>query len=97
LEKGGKSVYGRKILFLGKDNLSLLREDLFRKGEKEPAKRLILADLQKIDGHLVARRMEMSDLKKGSKTTVLLKEIAFDRPQAANRFTLQNLTREGGD
>lgn len=39
----------------------------------------------------------MSDLKKGSKTTVILKEITFDKPQPAGRFTLQNLNREGGD
>jgi len=97
LEKGGKSVYEKKVLFLRKDILYLLREDLYLKGEKEPGKRMILADIQSIDGHWVARSMEMSDLKKGSKTTVLLKEIAFDRPQAANRFTLQNLNREGGD
>jgi Outer membrane lipoprotein-sorting protein len=97
LEKGGKSVYEKKILFLRKDILYLLREDLYRKGEKEPGKRMILADLQQIDGHWVARRMEMSDLKKKSKTTVLLKEIAFDRPQTVGRFTLQNLNREGGD
>jgi hypothetical protein len=97
LEKGGKSVYEKKILFLRKDILYLIREDLYRKGENEPGKRLILADIQKIDGHWVARRMEMNDLKKGGRTTVLLKEISFDRPQPASRFTLQNLNREGGD
>jgi hypothetical protein len=97
LEKVGKSVYEKKILYLRKDILYLLREDLYRKGEKEPVKRMVLSDLQSIEGHWVARKMEMSDLKKGSRTTVLLKEIAFDRPQTANRFTLQNLNREGGD
>jgi hypothetical protein len=97
LEKGGKSVYEKKILYLRKDILYLLREDLYRKGEKEPVKRMSLSDIQNIEGHWVARKMEMIDLKKGSRTTVLLKEIAFDRPQTANRFTLQNLNREGGD
>jgi len=97
LEKGGKSVYGKKILYLRKDILYLLREDLYRKGDKEPTKRLILSDIQSIGGHWTARKMEMSDLKKGSRTTVLLKEIAFDRPMSANRFTHQNLNREGGD
>ena len=97
LESGGKSVYEKKILYLRKDILYLLREDLYRKGEKDPAKRLILSDIQSIDGHWVAKKMEMSDLKKGSRTTVFLKEIAFDKPQPANRFTLQNLNREGGD
>ncbi len=97
VEKVGKSVYEKKILYLRKDNLYLFREDLYRKGEKEPAKRMVLADLQQVEGHWVARKMEMKDLKKGSTTTVLLKEIVFDRPQATGRFTLQNLNREGGD
>jgi len=97
LEKGGVSVYAKKVLYLRQDILYLLREDLYRKGEKEPAKRMTLADLQQIEGHWVARRMEMRDLKKGSTTTVLLKEITFDKPQPASRFTLQNLNREGGD
>jgi hypothetical protein len=97
LEKGEKSVYEKKILYLRKDILYLIREDLYRKGEKEPVKRLVLSDIQSVDGHWVARKMEMSDLRKGGRTTVLLKEIAFDRPQAAGRFTLQNLNREGGD
>lgn len=97
LEEGGKSVYVKKLLFLRKDLLYLLRMDLFRPGEEEPGKRMFFSDLQNIDGHWVARTMEMHDLKKGSRTTVSLKEIAFDRLQPAGRFTLQNLTREGGD
>lgn len=97
VEKKGKSVYEKKILYLRKENLYLLREDLYRKGEKEPVKRMTLSDLQQLGGHWVARKMEMKDLKKGSTTTVLLKEILFDKPQPASRFTLQNLNREGGD
>lgn len=92
-----KSIYEKKILYLRKDILYLVREDLYRKGEKNPVKRLILSDIQKVDNRWIAKKMEMTDLTKGSKTTVVLKEIAFDRPQAPNRFTLQNLNREGGD
>jgi outer membrane lipoprotein-sorting protein len=97
LEKEDRSVYGKKILYLRKDILYLLREDLYKKVDKEPSKRLILSDLENIGGHWVARKMEMSDLMKGSRTTVLLREITFDRPQSADRFTLKNLNREGGD
>lgn len=97
LEKGGRSVYEKRVIWLRKDILFPVRHDLYRKGMKEPGKRLVFSDIQKVDGHWVARKMEMADLKKGSRTTVLLKEIAFDRPQPAGRFTLQNLTREGGD
>jgi len=97
LESGGKSVYEKKILYLRRDILYLLREDLYRKGDKEPSKVFILSDLLNVEGHWAAKKWEMSDLKKGSKTTVVLQEIAFDNPQPANRFTLQNLNREGGD
>ncbi|HBG05414.1 MAG: outer membrane lipoprotein-sorting protein [Geobacteraceae bacterium GWC2_58_44] len=97
LESSGKSVYEKRILYLRKDILYLLREDLYLKENKQPSKIFILSDLQHVDGHWVAKKWEMSDLKKGSKTTVILKEIAFDKPQPAGRFTLQNLNREGGD
>ena len=90
----GRSVYARKLLALRKDNLYLVRVESWRKGEKEPAKRLVLADLAQVDGHWAARKLEMKDLKKGSTTTVLLLQLAFDHPQPADRFTLQNLNRE---
>lgn len=97
LEQAGKSVYEKKVLYLRKDLLYLVRVDLYRLGRKEPSKVFALSDLQNIAGHWVARRLEMTDLTKGSRTTVLLKEVAFDEPQPADRFTLQNLNREGGE
>lgn len=96
-EKYWKSVYGKKILFLRKDLLYIVREDLYRKGDKEPAKRFVLSDIRNVEGRWVAKRLEMTNLLNGSKTTILLKEVAFDRPQPADRFTLQNLNREGGE
>lgn len=93
----GKSLYERKLLFLRKDILTLVRMDLFLPGGKEPAKRLILEDVALVDGHHVARRMTMKDLVKGSTTVIRLERLAFDRPQPDGRFTLQNLLREGGD
>lgn len=92
-----RSLYERKRLYLRKDILYLVRSDSYRKGEGEPSKRLVLSDLAQVSGHWVARTLEMSDLKKGSKTTVLLQQLAFDTPQPADRFTLQNLNREAED
>ena len=74
-----------------------MREESWKKGQKELAKRLVLSDLAEVDGHWAAKRLEMTDLVKGSKTTIVLRSLAFDRPQAKDRFTLQNLTREGGE
>ncbi len=93
----GASLYERKVLWVRKDILYLARVDAVRRGEKDPAKRLLLSDVVEVDGHWVARKLEMADLRKGSHTTVVLKEIAFDRPSPPDRFTLQSLNREGGD
>jgi len=92
-----KSLYERRLLALRKTNLYLARIESFRAGEKEPAKRLELGDIAQVEGHWVARRMVMRDQKKGSHTEVVLKELGFDRPQPADRFTLQNLNREEAD
>ncbi len=97
LETAGKSLYEKKILFLRKDILYLVRSDSIQKGEAEPGKRLILSSIENVDGHWIARKLEMSNLRKGSRTTIFLKELNFDRPQPANRFTLQNLNREGAE
>ncbi len=91
------SLYARKTLWVRKDVFYLVRMDAVRRGEKDPAKRLLLGDVEQVDGHWVARKLEMANLKTGSRTTVLLKELAFDRPNPPDRFTLQNLNREGGD
>lgn len=93
----GKSLYERKLLFLRKDILYLVRMDLFRAGEKDPGKRLLLEDVALVDGRHVARRMTMQDLGKRSTTVIRLEKLAFDRSQPEGRHTLQNLVREGGD
>jgi hypothetical protein len=96
-EKGEKSVYVRRILYLRKDILYLVREDLYREDEDEPAKRLLLGDLTPYGSRWTAKRLTMLDLKKGSRTVVALNEVLFDKEHPKGRFTLQNLTREGGD
>jgi outer membrane lipoprotein-sorting protein len=95
--EAGKSLYEKKLLFLRKDILYLVRMDLFLLGGKEPGKRLLLEDVVLVDGHHVARRMTMHDLGKGSTTVIRLEKLAFDGAQPEGRFTLQNLVREGGD
>lgn len=93
----GKSLYERKLLFLRKDILYLVRMDLFRPGETEPGKRLLLEEVALVDGHHVAKRMTMKDLAKGSTTVIRLEKLAFDGAQPEGRYALQNLVREGGD
>lgn len=94
---GAKSTYARRLLYLRKDISYLAREELFKEGAKEPSKVLTLSDHKQVEGSWVAQKLEMRDLAKGSKTTVTLNEVVIDRGHPADRFTLKNLTREGGD
>lgn len=93
----GRTAYARRLLYLRKDILHLVRVDLFRADAKTPSKRLVLSEISQVEGRWIAHRLEMSDLAKGSRTTVVLKSVAVDRGHPADRFTLKNLTREGGD
>lgn len=95
--EAGRSLDEKRLLFLRKDIVDLVRTDLVRPGEKEPGKRLLLEDVALVDGHHVARRMTMQDLGKGSTTVIRLEKLAFDRQQPEGRFTHQNFVREGGD
>jgi hypothetical protein len=89
-----RSAYARKLLTLRKDTLTLLVMELFRPNDDTPSKRLVLSDYREIHGRWVAMKLEMSDRIERSRTIVLLSDVAFDRPQPADRFTLQNLVRE---
>ena len=91
------SIYVKKTLALRKDRLTSVRLDLFRRGDAKPSKRLLLGDYEFISGRWAARTILIHDYRKGSRTTVQLNQLAFDRPQPQDRFTLQNLTREGGE
>jgi outer membrane lipoprotein-sorting protein len=95
--KDQKSVYAKRMLYLRKDILYLARVDLYKEGDKEPSKLFLISDIAQVGAHYMGRKLEMSDLKKGSRTTVILKDIVFDKPQPQDRFTLKNLNREGGE
>ena len=89
-----RSEYDRKVTMIGKDTLSLLQVEYVRRGERGASKRLSLTDYRDVDGRRVAMTIDMADLRKGSHTTLRLRSVVLDRPQPADRFTIQNLVRE---
>lgn len=95
--KGLETSYEKRVLYLRKDILYLVREELYRPGDKKPSKVLTLGDITETGGRHVARKLEMEDRKKESVTLVVLKNVSFDKPQPPDRFTIRNLTREGSD
>lgn len=96
-EKSLETSYEKRVLYLRKDILYLVREDLYRPGDKKPSKTLNLGEITEKGGHHVAHRLEMEDRTKASVTVVNLRGVTLDREQPAERFTLRNLTREGVD
>jgi hypothetical protein len=92
-----RSSYARRVILLRKDTLSLQRTEFWREGESQVSKRLDMLDFEQVAGRWIARTMVMTDLQRGSRTTVHLSDIVIDRPQPPDRYTIQNLLREGGD
>lgn len=88
-----RSAYQSEVLTIRKSDLVLLKREGRRHGEASPSKRLTLSEYGNAGGRLVAMRVEMADLKRGSRTAIRLSEVYFDRPQPADRFTVQNLSR----
>jgi hypothetical protein len=97
LRPRARSLYERKIVSIRKDSYTFAAVEFFFKGDHTPSKRLTLTDEQQIEGHPIPLRIEMADLRKGSRTVVVLHDVALNRPQPADRFTIQNLLREDAD
>ena len=91
------SVYTKKILTMRKDDLSVLTVELFIGTGRAPAKRLTFADYTPVDGYVVAMRVEMADLRKGSRTAVIRHNVVINAPQPSDRYTIQHLLREDSD
>jgi hypothetical protein len=96
-ERDARTVYGRRRVYLQKSDLFVVRVDLFHGDAAQPSKRLTLSELTDVGGHRAARHAEMQDLRTGSRTILQLEELALDRPQPADRFTLQSLNRGSDD
>jgi len=93
----GRSSYAHRLLFIARDDRTLRRMDYFVAADPEPVKRLAFSAFAAVDGRTVALQMEMTDRRRGSRTTVRLTEVRFDLPQPADRYTIQNLVREGAE
>lgn len=86
-------VWGKLIYFVRKRDLIPLKEEFYDE-RGEIVKVMTFSDVKPMGGRLLPTRWEMRSVKKeGNVTTVVLKEIAFDRPIDPEIFTLKNLQR----
>jgi Outer membrane lipoprotein-sorting protein len=86
------SQYTRSIVWIRKDIYALVRIDNFVKSEA--VRRLNYSDIQTIQGILTARRLEMADLRRGSRTRLTLDKLEYNVALRDEDFTLQALRRQ---
>jgi outer membrane lipoprotein-sorting protein len=86
------SQYTRSIVWIRKDNYAFARIESYVKDAA--VRRLDYSDIQNVQGIWTARRLEMSDLRRGSRTRLTLDQLQYNLPMKEEDFTLQALRRQ---
>jgi len=86
------SQYSRSLVWIRKDNYALARIENFQKDQL--VRRLVYSDLANIQGIWTARTLEMSDLRRGSRTRLTLAKLQYNVPMKDDDFTLQAIRRQ---
>ena len=85
------SQYSRSIVWIRKDTYAFARIDNYVKDQ--PVRRLTYSDYQNVQGIWTAKRLEMADLRRGSRTRLTLDKLAYNVPLKEEDFTLQAIRR----
>ena len=86
------SQYTRSIVWIRKDNYAFARIENYV--DAQPVRRLHYGDIQNVQGIWTARQLDMSDLRRGSRTRLTLDKLQYNVPMKAEDFTLQALRRQ---
>lgn len=86
-----RSQYTKSIMWIRKDNYAYARIDLFVKDEI--VRRLTHANLRQIQGIWTAHDLTMTDLRRGSRTQLILDKVQYNLPLREQDFTLQAIRR----
>jgi len=86
------SQYTRSVVWVRKDNYSFARIESYVKDTV--VRRLDYSDIQNVQGIWTARRLEMMDLRRGSRTRLTLDKLEYNVPMNEEDFTLQALRRQ---
>jgi hypothetical protein len=85
------SQYTRSLVWVRKDNYAFARIENFAKNEL--VRRLNYHDIQNVQGIWTARQLEMTDLRRGSRTRLTLDKLQYNVPMKEEDFTLQAIRR----
>jgi outer membrane lipoprotein-sorting protein len=91
--KGKNLEYGRIVLWVHRPDSTVRKLDFHGKKDDASLKTLILGDFKTIDGIPTPQRLEMVDVKKGSRTLMELSEVRYSQGLADEIFTEPNLER----
>lgn len=86
------SQYTRSLVWVRKDNYAFAQIENYIKDQL--VRRMKYAEIQNVQGIWSARRLEMSDLRRKSRTILSLEKLQYNAPMKEEDFTLQALRRE---
>ena len=86
------SQYSRSVVWVRKDNYAFARVENVIKDQV--VRRLGYSDIQNMQGIWTARRLEMTDLRRGSTTRLTLEKLQYNVPFNDDDFTLQAIRRQ---
>jgi outer membrane lipoprotein-sorting protein len=86
------SQYTRSIVWVRQDNYTLARIENYVRNDA--VRRLDYRDVQNVQGIWTARQLEMTDVKRGSRTRLTLEKLQYNLPLKEEDFTLQALRRQ---
>ena len=86
------SVYSKRISWIHEKTLIPLQIEYFKGGRDQPAKRLKVKKIKKMQGYWTVLDSTMTDLKSGKKTRMATKTIQYDQNLPDKLFSRQALS-----
>jgi hypothetical protein len=86
------SQYTRSLIWIRKDNYAVRRIENYIRTEL--VRRLDYSDHAVVQGIWTARRLDMTDLRRGSRTRLTLDKLEYNAPMKSEDFSLQALRRQ---
>lgn len=86
------SQYTKSLVWIRKDNYAFARIENYVKDQA--VRRLNYSNIQNVQGIWTAKQLEMSDLRKGSRTRLALDKLEYNVPLKDEDFTLQAIRRQ---
>ena len=90
-KQGKSSQYSTSIVWVRKDNYAVARIENYAKDQV--VRRLNYQEIQNVQGIWTAKVLEMTDLRRNSRTRLTLDKLQYNVPMKDEDFTLQALRR----